>query len=127
MPAQVEGAVREFMRLAQKKNTIPKTQTNTVIVLDEKEKIPMKELWDFEHMLSRNETDVENVVMTVAPHYPYLAELLTDARMYRKFVKQTQFKKWKNALGIMSQHPNEKLRAIALLLFLRHAHAKKKN
>jgi hypothetical protein len=66
---------------------------------------------------------VDETVVRIAPQFPRLTELLTDPNAFTQFIESGGVpQKWKKPLQSFARTPNEQLRAIGLLLYLRKAY-----
>lgn len=85
--------------------------------------ISKAQLKTIEHMLARE--GFETTLMHISTPHPMLADLFQDKEQYMEFVSQIPEKKWQQVLVPFANHPNQQLRAMALLVFLQHSRGMK--
>ncbi|MFH0970254.1 MAG: hypothetical protein V1776_02220 [Candidatus Diapherotrites archaeon] len=122
-------AIHPFRRLA----LIPSKERNPTlngkmkeriedyVVIAGNEPIPKEWLQRIEQMVMSRGLDETSI--HIAHQFPRLTELLTDPNSTIQFVNSQKIpEKWRRPLGAFARCPNEQLRAVGLLLYLRKAH-----
>lgn len=109
-------AIQPFRRLAL--TPAPKTRT---IRLGEVESVPKNVLSQIEQMIVKDGLD--ETVLRIAPQFPRLTELLTEKETLVQFLENEEVpEKWKKALHSFAKCPNNELRAVGTVVYLRKAH-----
>lgn len=112
-------ALREMHRLAGRQPLFERLLNRNPSVRVGNGTITKAQLKTIEHMLARE--GFETTLMHISTPHPMLADLFQDREQFAEFVRQIPEKKWQQALAPFSAHPNQQLRAMALLVFLQHA------
>lgn len=109
-------AIQPFRRLAL--TPAPKTRT---IRLGEVEQVPKNVLSQIEQMIVKDGLD--ETVLRIAPQFPRLTELLTEKTALMQFLEYEEVpEKWRKALHAFAKCPNNELRAVGTVVYLRKAH-----
>ncbi len=116
-------ALREMHRLAGRQPLFERLLNRHPAVRVGNGMISKAQLKTIEHMLARE--GFETTLMHISTPHPVLADLFQDKQQFAEFVREIPEKKWQQALAPFSTHPNQQLRAMALLVFLQHARAMK--
>ncbi len=114
-------ALREMHRMAGKQSFLARIFPRQSTIKIGNTSIARNQLKTIERMLAID--GFETTLMHVAAPHPVLADLFQDSAQYIEFVKQIPEKKWQNVLMPFAAHPNQQLRAMALLVFLQQARA----
>lgn len=85
------------------------------------EAISRRSLNDIERLLIDTNISFENTISRIALSQPELGSILTDREAFHQFVSQFVSRKWKTQLFAL-ENVDERLRAVAIVLYLRVAH-----
>ncbi|QQR92612.1 MAG: hypothetical protein IPJ89_05705 [Candidatus Iainarchaeum archaeon] len=115
-------ALREIYRIAGKQPLFERLLNRNPTIRVGNGTITKAQLKTIEHMLARE--GFETTLMHISTPHPMLADLFQDKEQYAEFVSQISEKKWQQVLAPFAVHPNQQLRAMALLVFLQNARMK---
>jgi hypothetical protein len=85
------------------------------------EHVPKNVLSQIEQMIVKDGLD--ETVLRIAPQFPRLTELLTEKTSLMQFLEYEDVpEKWRKALHAFAKCPNNELRAVGTVVYLRKAH-----
>lgn len=115
-------ALREIYRIAGRQPFFERLLNRNPTIRVGNGTITKSQLKKIEHLLARE--GFETTLMHISTPHPMLADLFQDKEQYAEFVAQIPEKKWQQVLAPFVAHPNQQLRAMALLVFLQNARMK---